>query len=82
MPHAEIKIVDENDEEVPVGTVGELCVRGPHVMKGYYKMPETSAKALKNGWMHTGDGETDLIQLHWHTDRTTESSHLVFFQAP
>lgn len=56
VPHAELKVVDENDNEVPIGTVGELVVRGPHVMKGYYNMPEQTAKALKNGWMHTGDG--------------------------
>jgi long-chain acyl-CoA synthetase len=54
--HAELKVVDENDNEVPVGEVGELCVRGPHVMKGYYNMPETTALAFRNGWMHTGDG--------------------------
>ena len=56
VPHAEVMVVDENDKEVAVGVVGELVVRGPHVMKGYYNMPEQTAKALKNGWMHTGDG--------------------------
>jgi len=56
VPHAELKIVDEKDQDLGIGKVGELCVRGPHVMKGYYKMPERTAEALKNGWMHTGDG--------------------------
>ena len=56
VPHAELKVVDENDLEVPRGVVGELIVRGPHVMKGYYNMPEQTAIALKGGWMHTGDG--------------------------
>lgn len=52
----EAKIVDENDIEVPRGTVGEIVTRGPHVMKGYWNQPEQTAKALKNGWMHTEDG--------------------------
>lgn len=51
----ENKVVDELGEEVPVGGVGELIVRGPNVMKGYYKMPEETAAAIRNGWLHTGD---------------------------
>jgi acyl-CoA synthetase (AMP-forming)/AMP-acid ligase II len=55
-PHAEVRIVDENDVEVPRGTVGEIVVRGAHVMLGYWNKPEETAAALKGGWMHTGDG--------------------------
>ncbi|MEH7500850.1 fatty acid--CoA ligase family protein [Neobacillus drentensis] len=51
----ENKILNELGEEVPVGEVGELIVRGPNVMKGYYKMPEETAAAIRNGWLHTGD---------------------------
>ncbi|MGF6951536.1 long-chain acyl-CoA synthetase [Neobacillus sp. B4I6] len=53
--HVENKILNELGEEVPVGEVGELIVRGPNVMKGYYKMPEETAAAIRNGWLHTGD---------------------------
>ena len=51
----EVKIIDENDNEVPVGEKGELIYRGPNVMKGYYKRPEANAKTLRGGWMHSGD---------------------------
>jgi len=52
----EVRIVDENDTEVPRGTVGEIVARGPGVMLGYWNKPEETAAALRNGWMHTGDG--------------------------
>ncbi len=51
----EVKLVDENDNEVPVGEKGELLYRGHNVMKGYYKRPEVNAAVLKGGWMHSGD---------------------------
>ncbi len=51
----EVSIVDENDRELPRGTAGELCVRGPTVMKGYWERPEATAETLRNGWLHTGD---------------------------
>lgn len=51
----ELKIVDEQDQEVPRGTVGEVVARGPNVMKGYWGMPEQTAQTLRGGWLHTGD---------------------------
>jgi long-chain acyl-CoA synthetase len=51
----EIKIVDENDNELPPGEIGELCVRGEGVMKGYWNKPEETAWSLRGGWQHTGD---------------------------
>jgi len=53
--NVENRVVDINGREVPVGEVGELVVRGPNVMKGYYKMPEETAMAIRDGWLFTGD---------------------------
>lgn len=53
--NVENKIVNELGEELPVGEVGELIVRGPNVMKGYYNMPEETANAIRDGWLYTGD---------------------------
>jgi len=50
-----IKIVNENDQEVPQGEIGELCVQGPSVMQGYLNLPEATAEALRGGWFYTGD---------------------------
>jgi long-chain acyl-CoA synthetase len=52
----EVRIVDENDKPVPSGTVGEIVVRGDTVMMGYWERPEETARAVIDGWMHTGDG--------------------------
>ncbi|TQR06325.1 fatty acid--CoA ligase family protein [Psychrobacillus soli] len=53
--NVENKVVNELGEEVPIGEVGELIVRGPNVMKGYYKMPEETENAIRDGWLYTGD---------------------------
>jgi fatty-acyl-CoA synthase len=57
LPNVEVMIVDPvTGKELPIGEQGELCTRGYHVMKGYYKMPEATAKAIdKDNWLHTGD---------------------------
>lgn len=52
----EIRIADLEGEEVPYGTPGEIQVRGPVVMMGYWKRPEETAQALRDGWLRTGDG--------------------------
>lgn len=51
----EIRVVDENDNPVPNGTIGEIIVRGPQLMRAYWNMPDESAEALRGGWLHTGD---------------------------
>ena len=51
----QLKIVDDDDNEVPQGEVGEVCAQGPNIFLGYWNRPEATAEAMKGGWFHTGD---------------------------
>src|SRR6202453_1570691 len=51
----ELRVVDEDGHEMPQGEVGEIVVRGPNVMKGYWQRAEATAEAIRDGWFHTGD---------------------------
>jgi long-chain acyl-CoA synthetase len=51
----EMKVVDENDEELPAGEVGEIVIRGHNVMKGYWNRPDATAEVMRGGWLRTGD---------------------------
>lgn len=55
VPNTDLKLVDDNDQEVAEGQPGEICVRGPQVMQGYYNRQDETDKVLKGGWLHTGD---------------------------
>lgn len=55
IPGCEIRIVDAEDNELPHGELGEIIIRGPNVMKGYWKQPQATAETLRGGWLHTGD---------------------------
>lgn len=71
-PETDAKIMDmeTGQTELPVGETGELAVKGPQVMKGYWKMPQESAGVLRNGWLYTGDiGKMDGDGYFYITDR-------------
>jgi long-chain acyl-CoA synthetase len=57
LPDTDIRIVDVNDieKELPLGEVGEIVIKGPQIMMGYYKNPEETAKVIKDGWVYSGD---------------------------
>jgi fatty-acyl-CoA synthase len=66
----EVRIVDEEDRDLPVGQEGEIIVRGPTVFKGYYKNPDETARTLRGGWLHTGDvGRYDDLGFLYMVDR-------------
>ncbi len=57
LPGVEVRIVDpvEGEEELPIGAIGELVMRGPTIMQGYWNMPNETASSLRDGWLYTGD---------------------------
>ncbi|HTT95687.1 MAG TPA: long-chain fatty acid--CoA ligase [Solirubrobacterales bacterium] len=66
----EMRIVDENDQEVPQGEVGEIAIRGHNIMKGYWERPEATAEAIRDGWFHSGDlGREDEDGYFFVVDR-------------
>jgi long-chain acyl-CoA synthetase len=67
----ELKVVDlTTGEDLPPGSEGESCIRGPQVMRGYYKNPEATAEVLRGGWLYTGDiGREDEDGYFYITDR-------------
>jgi acyl-CoA synthetase (AMP-forming)/AMP-acid ligase II len=66
----EIRIVDEDGRPVATGVVGEILMRGPQMMRGYWNMPDETAEALRGGWMHTGDaGRLDAAGYLYVVDR-------------
>ncbi|HFC00300.1 MAG TPA: long-chain fatty acid--CoA ligase [Phaeodactylibacter sp.] len=69
----QVKLVDNEGNEVPQGEKGELIYKGHNVMKGYYKKPEANAKTLKNGWLYSGDiAIKDEDGFYFIVDRTKD----------
>jgi acyl-CoA synthetase (AMP-forming)/AMP-acid ligase II len=72
-PFSRVKIVDEKEDTLGPNETGEICVRGAHVMKGYWKSPKLTAGVLKGGWYHTGDlGFMDRDGYVYLTDRKAD----------
>jgi long-chain acyl-CoA synthetase len=69
----EMRVVDETDREVADGELGEIVLRGDNILKGYYKNPEATAQAFRNGWFHTGDiGYRDPDGFFYIVDRKSD----------
>ncbi|MDE3068034.1 MAG: long-chain fatty acid--CoA ligase [Verrucomicrobiota bacterium] len=70
IPHVEMSVQDDSGKILGVGEMGELCVRGGNVMRGYWNAPEETAKVFRNGWLLTGDvGYRDADGYYYITDR-------------
>ncbi len=68
--NSEIRVVNEAGEDIAPGEVGEILIKSPTVMMGYYNLPEATAETLRNGWIHTGDlAEKDKEGYLWIKDR-------------
>jgi long-chain acyl-CoA synthetase len=77
----EIKIFDEKDSEVPLGKWGEICIKGPGVMSGYWNRPEETSVALRNGWLHSGDtGTMDDEGFVFIVDRVKDMINVAGFK--
>jgi long-chain acyl-CoA synthetase len=69
----EMRVVDEEDRDVPEGELGEIVLRGENVLKGYYKNDAANAAAFRNGWFHTGDiGYRDQDGFYFIVDRKSD----------
>src|SRR5262249_38775967 len=69
----EVKVVDADDQPVTAGAWGEICIKGPNVMLGYWNRPEESEQALRGGWFHTGDiGYMDADGFVFLVDRVKD----------
>jgi len=69
----EMKVVDDNDNDVPDGSLGEIVLRGENILKGYYKNPAATEVAFRNGWFHTGDiGYRDAEGFYYIVDRKSD----------
>jgi fatty-acyl-CoA synthase len=72
-PFVDVKLLDSEMREVAIGEPGEICVRGPLVMDGYWKRPDANAETLKGGWLHTGDvAVKDAEGYFYIVDRTKD----------
>ena len=79
--NVEIKILGAEDREVALGELGEICIRGPNVMLGYFRRPEDTAEAIRGGWLHSGDiGRMDEDGYVYIVDRVKDMINVAGFK--
>jgi acyl-CoA synthetase (AMP-forming)/AMP-acid ligase II len=73
LPLSEVKLVDDYDQPVPLGQVGEIVMKGPMIFRGYWNLPEDTSHTFRDGWHHTGDqGRFDEDGFLWYAGRRPE----------
>ncbi|HVE81201.1 MAG TPA: AMP-binding protein, partial [Myxococcales bacterium] len=73
LPQVEVRLAGEGGRACAPGEVGEILIRGPHVCRGYWERPEETARAIMDGWLHTGDlGKVDEEGFHYVVGRKKE----------
>jgi long-chain acyl-CoA synthetase len=78
--NVDMKIADDDGHELPVGKMGEIIIRGPNVMQGYWKNPQATARAIRNGWLRSGDiGIMDEQGYFFITDRVKDMINVAGF---
>lgn len=79
--NVEMRVVDEQGREVPDGELGEILIKGPNVMKGYFRNPEATAQAIRDGWLHSGDiGYRDPDGYYYVVDRLKDMINVSGFK--
>ncbi len=78
--NVDMKIADADGNELPAGEMGEIIIRGPNVMQGYWRKPDATAAAIQNGWLRSGDiGTTDEEGYFFITDRVKDMINVAGF---
>ena len=79
--NVEMRVVDEEGREVPDGELGEVLIKGPNVMKGYFGNPQATAEAIRDGWLHSGDiGYRDAGGYYYLVDRVKDMINVAGFK--
>ena len=79
--NVEMKVVDEHGRELPDGELGEILIKGPNVMKGYFRNPEATGQTVRDGWLHSGDiGYRDKDGYYYIADRVKDMINVSGFK--